>query len=352
MKGASARLAELDALRGVAVLLVLAYHYTTRFGELFPQAAWGSFPLGNYGVHLFFVISGFVIFMTLERSERGMDFVVGRFSRLYPAYWTAIVATSAVLLVIAGPVRPPSVTQALVNLTMLHGFIGVPSVDGVYWSLEVELLFYALALGAFRAGLLPRAEMLVAAWLALAALYASPWWPAHLARLAGAAVLARLLILEFAPLFAIGILLYRLYRGAGKPAAIYPLLAAAFVLVLCVEPPAVSLLIVAGALVLWRVGRGGTALLRTPLLLFFGTISYSLYLLHQKIGHAVLLWLADQGWSAPARIALAAATCIALATALTFLVERPAMAAIRRWYRRSPRRQAVAGTTVTRASHT
>src|SRR5690348_11798154 len=117
MSATSSRLAEVDALRGVAVLMVVAFHYTTRLGELFPAAAWGDFRFGEYGVHLFFVISGFVIIMTLDRSERPADFLVARFSRLYPAYWTAIVLTSAFIWLVNGPIEPPSLRQIAFNFT-------------------------------------------------------------------------------------------------------------------------------------------------------------------------------------------------------------------------------------------
>ncbi|MEO6102106.1 MAG: acyltransferase family protein [Pseudoxanthomonas sp.] len=56
-----------------------------------------GFPAGNYGVNLFFHISGFVIFMTLERSRNAMDFMVSRCSRLYPAYWTGLAVAAIVI---------------------------------------------------------------------------------------------------------------------------------------------------------------------------------------------------------------------------------------------------------------
>ena len=84
----SGRVLELDALRGLAALAVVFYHYTTRFDQLFGH----TFPLpwsvswGHYGVDLFFMLSGFVILMTLERTSDSWKFAWGRFSRLYPAY--------------------------------------------------------------------------------------------------------------------------------------------------------------------------------------------------------------------------------------------------------------------------
>ena len=80
------RLLELDALRGIAAMAVMGFHYTTLYSH--ETGHLGELPFevryGNYGVHLFFMISGFVIFMTLERTRTAKDFIVSRFSRLFP----------------------------------------------------------------------------------------------------------------------------------------------------------------------------------------------------------------------------------------------------------------------------
>jgi peptidoglycan/LPS O-acetylase OafA/YrhL len=55
-----------------------------------------SVPWGYLGVNLFFVISGFVIFMTLDRTLVPLDFVISRTSRLFPAYWAAIIITMVI----------------------------------------------------------------------------------------------------------------------------------------------------------------------------------------------------------------------------------------------------------------
>ena len=333
------RLAELDALRGVAVLMVLAFHYTTRFAQLHPGAGWGDFAFGAYGVHLFFVISGFVIIMTLERSARPTDFLVARFSRLYPAFWTAVLLTSLVLWLAHRPDRPP-LGRVAANLTMVHELVGVPSVDGVYWTLEVELLFYALALAVFWAGMLPRAPLMIAGWLGLSALFYSPLW-AHIDAIRFTGMAARLLILEYAPFFALGILLYRRYSGQARGAPDYAVLAFAALLVVLRWPPAVSAMIAGACAVLWKVGHGGCGFLHFRPLVFLGTISYSLYLVHQKIGHAVLAELARRGWTPLPRVAAATLIAVLLAGAITFLVEQPAMREIRRRYRRRREREAL-----------
>ena len=76
-KTAESRLAELDTLRGIAAIMVLLLHF-------------GIFKYGGAGVDLFFIISGFVIFMSIERSRNLKAFWRSRFVRLYPSYWLSI----------------------------------------------------------------------------------------------------------------------------------------------------------------------------------------------------------------------------------------------------------------------
>jgi hypothetical protein len=93
------RLRELDSLRGIAAVCVLLFHlsYHTDPYRQFPI----QFPWGHYGVELFFVISGFVILMTLERSASRTEFVISRVTRLYPTYWCAVLFTTCVLALLA-----------------------------------------------------------------------------------------------------------------------------------------------------------------------------------------------------------------------------------------------------------
>lgn len=144
----------LDGLRFFAAFAVVAYHYVaymhTRWGvppiELFPILA----PVAAYGalgVHLFFIISGFVILMSAQNRTVGA-FVASRISRLFPAYWFAVLAAVFLYCVIApGKFKAISGGDILANLTMAQEGLGVKNIDGVYWTLWVELLFYILICG-------------------------------------------------------------------------------------------------------------------------------------------------------------------------------------------------------------
>ncbi|MGW0904028.1 acyltransferase family protein [Streptomyces sp. NPDC002853] len=213
VRRARPRLRALDGLRLIAALMVAAYHYGGRDGEI--SEAWGSSPrlqfptahswfaYGCLGVQIFFVISGFVICMSgWGRPLR--SFFASRVSRLFPSYWAAIILVTAVfaLPVVAYDAVSPS--DALVNLTMLQQPLGVDRVLGVCWTLWAELRFYALfALfvvlpGANRA----RVILFCAVWM-LAAVVAEG---------ANEPLLDLVLMPEYAPFFIGGIGIYLVHR--------------------------------------------------------------------------------------------------------------------------------------------
>jgi peptidoglycan/LPS O-acetylase OafA/YrhL len=121
------RLYELDVFRGLAILSVLIFHFTTRYNQLYghsPSMVF-EFPLGYYGVHLFFIISGFVIFMSLDRINNDLDFIINRLSRLYPAYWFSVLLTFTIVHISSLPGRDVSFPQALMNLSMFQTWLSI-----------------------------------------------------------------------------------------------------------------------------------------------------------------------------------------------------------------------------------
>ncbi|MFI6453637.1 acyltransferase family protein [Streptosporangium amethystogenes] len=148
----SGRLAELDLLRFAAAMAVLAFHYFIAFASVWGDRPAKLFPaistisgLGILGVELFFMISGFVILMSIWGRGLGA-FALSRLVRLFPAYWVSVVVTAAVYGLTAATALDPklSLGEYGVNLTMLQRAFGVYDANGVYWSLWVELRFYVL----------------------------------------------------------------------------------------------------------------------------------------------------------------------------------------------------------------
>jgi peptidoglycan/LPS O-acetylase OafA/YrhL len=93
-------------------------------------------------------------------------FVISRMVRLYPAFWACCTITFLVILAIGGSRFSASTSQYLVNLTMLSEFVGVDSIDGAYWSLFVELRFYALVAVVLAIGRIHQAQGFLVFWLA------------------------------------------------------------------------------------------------------------------------------------------------------------------------------------------
>jgi peptidoglycan/LPS O-acetylase OafA/YrhL len=336
----SLRLTELDALRGLAALSVLFYHFTGQFDRLYghPPPPPYAFEAGNYGVQLFFVISGFVIFMTLERTKHALDFAVSRFSRLFPAFWAALAITLLAVQFAGLPGQRVPVYDALINVTMLPDFFGAREVDGSYWTLQIELFFYVQMLLWFMVGGLKRIRLVIVGWLLLVAVYGIE------ARLGVSLsyTVRELLVVRFIAFFAAGISLFRAYRGDDRPWQSALLLAGcvlgtwavwswqeALVLALCIGIFALFI-------------RGQLRVLSRQPFVALGAVSYTLYLLHQDIGYISIAYLERSGFAPWASIALSAVAMLALACLLTITVERPAMRAIRgayaRWRERSDRK--------------
>ena len=222
------RLRALDGLRLVAALMVCAYHYAGRGGRittswgaspsaLFPHLA-GPFSYGCLGVNIFFVISGFVICMSgWGRSLK--DFTISRVTRLYPAYWAALILVTVVFLA-AGVPRVPD-TDLLTNFTMLQMPAGAQRVLGVCWTLWAEMRFYLLfALAVVLPGATRRRVLVFCAVWTIGALYADS---------SGEAFLKVALMPQYAPYFVAGMGMYVIHRF-GHDAMAWGVVAVGFLL--------------------------------------------------------------------------------------------------------------------------
>lgn len=322
------RLTELDALRGIGALCVLIFHYSTCFHELFPQAAHVpfSFPGGNYRVLLFFTISGFAIFFTLDRIRTVADFVVNRFARLYPAYLVAMLLTLTIEYLAHATQLMVGPTAIFANFTMLQGFAFMPEVDGAYWTLTVEIAFYFCMIAISKFGGVRRLEPVLAVWLCLRALF---WlWPDMPERI------VMLLVLRYTPFFVMGMLTYRVWSGQRSLWRQAPYAALALLSIATMETWDVA---VVGCVLLATfaaVIHGRLHFLSARPLIWLGGISYSFYLIHQHVGFVVMLEFAKAGYDPWIGFAAAFLVALGLGTAINRLVERPAGEAIIAWWKR------------------
>ncbi|MEV6300444.1 acyltransferase [Actinoplanes sp. NPDC051861] len=374
------RLAWLDALRGYAAAVVALFHLSpVVLGSERHLAVYRQFDLGKYGVLLFFLVSGYVIPMSLERHGSLRRFWIGRIFRIYPAYLFTI--GIAVALAAAGLYRLPpqwaaeTATTVLGHATMMQDLLGVRGIVRPFWTLSFEMLFYLLVAALFAVGW-HRASAWWAAGLTLVAVLGGSRLPPDLLgateadRLWSAVVVSLLISVCFVAygknaLFGLGVLVLALANGhatswvtSASSAQALLILAVMFAgTVICRaqhgqigrRAATVTLLLVATGLAVHQWQASGTGLLRWTLLTaavagtfalawalrrrrvpgvltWLGTVSYSLYLLHLLVLGAVVRLTGD-----PVITVLAfAAGTLSVAWLAHRWVERPGQAIGRR----------------------
>lgn len=323
------RLELLDYLRFLAATSVVAFHYlyngmeNGKLTSLEPSALAGPARFGLFGVELFFMISGFVI-LGSARGRSARQFVVGRALRLLPAFWVAM-ALTAVVMALWGDASGLRVTagQVLGNLTMTPTLFGVEPVDGVYWTLLLELQFYALVLlflvlgqghrlGAF----LP--YWALAIWLVnylVPALADRVWLGDHFAFFVAGALIAEIRYAGVSPL--------RLGGLVATAAVTVPY--AAWIASWLMPGPsgtvACMLLVVAFYAVLLSLCLPSVAAVRLPASAWAGGLTYPLYLLHAHIGYILLSRFGEEShpWTS---YGVVLAVVLTLTVAVHVLVER------------------------------
>lgn len=294
-KGKTSRYLELDSLRGIAALMVVFFHFT--MGR--PEADLG-FKLGTTGVDLFFIISGFVIFMSINKVTNSTDFIINRISRLYPTYWFVVTFT---FLLIMSPSfyknehidKMSLIKYYLGNMTMFQFYLKIPNLDEPYWTLIVEMLFYIGVLSIFRFKLLKRLNI-IGIFLTITIIISNCFFN-------GNAIVKWFFywipFFGFVPLFLAGIIFYKIYNSTEKQLENYS------IIVLC---------LISQILLFKHVGRSvgfinqleysAMLILYFTLFtlfvnkklkfiiskgtLFLGKISYSLYLIHQYISFSLI----------------------------------------------------------------
>jgi peptidoglycan/LPS O-acetylase OafA/YrhL len=302
------RIGHLDGLRGVAILLVIGYHFFSRwvpprsaqdlypYGDVFARVP--LFRFGDFGVELFFVISGYVIAMTLFRCRSLGEFALRRFARLWPAMALCSLLTFLVLRALAAPPFAASALHFVPSLTFIDpvlfravtGNEGFDWMDGGYWSLFVEVRFYAFVALIYFASPARFAPNLLHLGLASGALQIL----AYVLRSDGLRVLTQLLfVAPFLGWFLFGIAFFLMNR-TGPSFRSFALLAvgALQVALQALQDNSIPMAIAGGIIPLLFFGAFKLpklqAMLSRPALRSIGAASYSLYLLHEYIGVSLI----------------------------------------------------------------
>lgn len=321
----------LDVLRALAVLLVLADHLLTIW-DVYPQPI-SRWEIGRLGVLLFFVHTSLVLMGSLEREGRESGWVgafyVRRMFRIYPL---AIVAVCLALVLripasigsrlVLAHATPAGAGTVVGNLTLTQNVVGAPDLLSVLWSLPLEVQMYVLLPAGFliarRGAGSVGAALVGAAGVGL------------IVRWSGAPGMWRLGVLAFAPCFVAGVLAYALLRAGLRPRL--PAWAWPFVLAGCMplflllapspETPERGWLFCVGVGCAIPLVPNLTESRFTRAAKVICTYSYGIYLLHEPV-----LWLSFTVLHGVLPVPLQWLVCAALLVLLPAvayrLVERP-----------------------------
>ncbi|HEY4195083.1 MAG TPA: acyltransferase, partial [Mucilaginibacter sp.] len=165
IKTKSGRIFELDALRGIAAMCIVLFHFSGGLNAKY-------FVILQTGVELFFMISGFVILMSLEKVKNSREFIISRLTRLYPTYWACVTITALLILVSKyGPHGGHLLIQYFANMTMFQSWLSQANLDDPYWTLIIEMIFYMLMLSIYALGGLRKIEPIGIVLIILSLLY-------------------------------------------------------------------------------------------------------------------------------------------------------------------------------------
>jgi len=329
-KTSANRIQELDALRGIAALMVVLFHYNS----ILKEKGFFLLKLGVTGVDLFFMISGFVIFMSLRKIKSSDEFIINRFSRLYPTYWTCVTITFLLSIYIGyHDYIEINFMQYLANMTMFQLYFKKANIDGTYWTMIVEMLFYITILILYKFKSLK--------YLNLIGL-SSCIFILFITRFYSNTSIVRLIInyfplSQFLPLFFSGILFYKIYRAQKHILINYLLIAFCLIsqIVLFdltgVSRYFLSIWSYSSMLLLYFILfylfiNNKLIFIVSNITIFLGKISFALYLIHEYISVEIILpYLTKQlninFWISAIFITLP--LVILLATLITYYIEIP-----------------------------
>jgi peptidoglycan/LPS O-acetylase OafA/YrhL len=302
----SSRVPALDLLRLAAVGAVILYHYgfwgPASHGV--PQVALPMLaPIAQYGflgVPVFFAISGFVIAYSAE-GRTPIGFAIARFSRIYPTFVFCMTLTFVVTLLFGAAHFEVTPTQWFANLFIAAPLVGQPYVDTSYWSLVIEVVFYAWVAIFIALGLFPRRiDAIIVVWLAIT--FANELT-------IDAPIFEKLFMADDSGFFAVGLLIYQHYRGR-RGARLWALSAlalgtAVFQAVHKLErlgvhshgsfdPRVVAAICIVSLAIVFLATRIKRVPLPAAVVLAAGGITYPLYLLHMQLGYVIFDALAPE----------------------------------------------------------
>jgi len=313
------KIAGLDYIRAISAILVLLYHYTTRyfdsyFGETFESDHVGLW-WGCWAVSAFFILSGFLTVYNLKGNMSFWAFLKKRFIRLYPGYFFCVIITTLFTLVFAFE-KFIGVFPTVMNFTVIQNLLGIESVDGAYWTLLCEIVFYFVVAFAILIKCEKHLDIISMIWLGIIACFSVV---GNLIEIPGAvrSIFGVFVIEKYAHTFIAGISLYYILESGRRKWISIINLAVCILIHFCrFNIMSGVFVVICISMIIIFVKTEFSFKYDKPLI-FLAGISFPLYLLHQNIGYIIMYKAYQLGFHYC--VGLVAAIVVSLAIA--FLVQ-------------------------------
>lgn len=286
----------IQVIRAISAILIVLYHYTNRYNDMDYVAKHDIWAIdlswGCYAVITFFFISGFLTASNICDNTPPILFLKKRINRLYPTFWIAMIITFIItFLCHMGDV---GISDFFINFTMLPQIFGKKPVDGVYWTQQYEIIFYiVVALILYvKKDLFFKYFLLL--WIAVS-IVSFVYRENSGLIIKGIRVLG---LVEYASVFISGLAMGLFFNKRITKKWYITLLLLSLISIYLWKGVTQSVFFIIVCISIWYISNSKITWLNknniiTDACCWIASISYPLYLIHQKMGYIIMSYIID-----------------------------------------------------------
>lgn len=309
------RIGFLDVFRGLAAVCIVIFHYTLLYSmnyrEMF-QLDSGNLGWMTFGVQMFYIISGFVVYRSSLNYTDAFTFAKRRVFRMYPTFLLSLILTTLFVFFFPHKVFSISAWQFVLNLTMMGSLFGVDSVDGSYWYLIPEIFFYFFMSGLVMFKLQHKILYVCAVWLVM--IFLNTFRPSFIETIFN---------LRFGLFFIVGILFCRVFYKQSTWIEHFMILACLLVSYVVFGDGYRTFGFLLLIIILYLLTFGVFEKLENSFFRFLANISYPLFLIHQTIGITILDFFVENELNYGVSVFIVTLIAIGIATSIHYFYELP-----------------------------
>lgn len=316
------RIYGLDILRGLSAICIILYHYTVRYNQSVYTLSnyktnWifgNFFEWGSMAVLTFFILSGF--FSGIYSNKNGMDYIKKRVKRLFPPFVMCCLITSIFMFLFYKSAFV-GIKNIILNILFFPLYLGVKPIDGVYWTLLKEVIFYSLVAIMFLFNLEKKQKQnVLIIWIALCIFTYYIKFNNILDSLINIFAMP-----EYVSMFLIGISLKEIFEKSSNKKDVLILLLSFLELYLWKNIINVIFVVAIIIFIFFSYKYVEKTIPGFGIINYIAKISYPLYLIHQMIGYSIISFLQKIGLKSGIYILIPILVSILLAVIVNYCIE-------------------------------